>query len=415
MTAAAYTVLPGAATPIFSLASGTYGSSQSVKITDATSGTTIYYTTNGTTPTTSSARYAGAIPVSSTETLEAIAVASDYSPSPVAIATYTIEASAPVFSLAAGTYSNKKTLSITDSIAGATIYYTTNGDTPTTSSTRYSAAIPVNKTETIEAIAVATGHAQSPVASVTYTFQAAKPVLSPAPGTYSSRQTVTISDATAGATIYYTTNGSPPTTSSTKYKAGIAVSSTETIQAIAALSGYSQSAVASGAYTISPPAATPAFSPVPGTYSTSQSVKISDATSGATIYYTTNGSTPTTSSTRYTAAIPVSSTDTIKAIAVAGGHTQSAVATATYIIVTPAATPVFSPVPGTYKSKQTVTITDATSGATIYYSTNGKAPTTSSTKYTAAITVKSTETIKAIAVASGHSQSAEASGAYTIK
>jgi hypothetical protein len=415
MTAAAYGVLPGAVTPVFSPAPGTYGSTQSVKISDATGGTTIYYTTNGTTPTTSSTKYTGAISVSSTETLEAIAVASGHSPSAAAIATYTIEASTPVFSLAAGTYSTTQSVKISDSIAGATIYYTTNGNTPTTSSTKYTGAISVNKTETIEAIAVATGHAPSPVASVTYTFQAAKPALSPAPGTYSTKQTVTISDGTPGATIYYTTNGNTPTTSSTKYKAGITVSSTETIQAIAVLSGYSQSAVASGTYTISPRAATPTFSPAPGTYSNAQSVKIADATSGATIYYTTNGNTPTTSSTKYTAAIPVSSTQTIQAIAVASGHTQSAVAKGTYTIVTPAATPAFSPAPGTYSTKQSVKITDATSGATIYYTTDGKAPTTSSTKYSAAITVKSTETIKAIAVASAHSQSAEASGKYTIK
>jgi hypothetical protein len=77
---------------------------------------------------------------------------------------------------------------------------------------------------------------------------------------------------------------------------------------------------------------TPTFSPAAGTYSSAQSVKLTDATAGAVIYYTTNGSTPTTSSTKYTAAIAVSSTETIKAIAVAPGYTASAVASATYTI-----------------------------------------------------------------------------------
>ena len=88
-------VEPTAATPTFSLSSGTYTSAESVTISDATAGATIYYTTNGSTPTTSSAKYTGAITVSSTETLEAIATASGYSTSAVASATYTITVSTP--------------------------------------------------------------------------------------------------------------------------------------------------------------------------------------------------------------------------------------------------------------------------------------------------------------------------------
>lgn len=164
---------------------------------------------------------------------------------------------------------------------------------------------------------------------------AATPTFSPAPGTYSSAQSVTISDATAGATIYYTTDGSTPTTSSTVFTGPIAVSSTETINAIAVANGCSNSAVASGTYTIAPAAATPTFSPAAGTYTSAQTVAISDATTGATIYYTTDGSTPTTSSTQYTGTISVKSTETIKAIAAATGFSTSAVASATYTINLP--------------------------------------------------------------------------------
>jgi hypothetical protein len=165
---------------------------------------------------------------------------------------------------------------------------------------------------------------------------AATPAFSPPPGTYTSPQTVTISDATAGATIYYTTNGTTPTTSSTQYTDAITVSSTETIEAIATASGYSTSAVATATYTITgttlPPAATPSFSVPSGTYTSAQTVTISDATAGATIYYTMNGTTPTTSSTQYAGAIVVSYTETIEAIATASGYSTSAAATATYTI-----------------------------------------------------------------------------------
>jgi len=162
---------------------------------------------------------------------------------------------------------------------------------------------------------------------------AATPTFSPVAGTYAAAQTVSISDTTSGATIYYTTNGTTPTTSSTKYTATIAVTSTETLQAIATANGYSVSAVATAAYTITPQAAPPTFSVPAGSYSSSQTATISDATAGATIYYTTNGTTPTTNSTVYGGgAITVSSSETLQAIATANGYSTSAVASAGYLI-----------------------------------------------------------------------------------
>jgi hypothetical protein len=66
-------------------------------------------------------------------------------------------------------------------------------------------------------------------------------------------------------------------------------------------SGYSASAAGAATYTINlPVAATPTFSPAGGTYASAQSVTIGTTTPSATIYYTTNGSTPTTSSAVYT-------------------------------------------------------------------------------------------------------------------
>jgi hypothetical protein len=164
------------------------------------------------------------------------------------------------------------------------------------------------------------------------TPQVATPTFNPAPGTYTTTQSVAISDATSGAAIYYTTDGTTPTAASTHYVSAISVSSSETIKAIAVESGFTNSPVATGAYTIAPPAATPTFNPVAGTYSTAQSVAISDSSPSPTIYYTTDGSTPTTSSTKYSSAITISSTTTLKAIATSSGFSTSAVASATYTI-----------------------------------------------------------------------------------
>ena len=89
--------------------------------------------------------------------------------------------------------------------------------------------------------------------TLTLSYLVATPVISLATGTYNGAQTVTIADATAGSAIYYTTDGTAPSSASTLYSGAIAVSSTTTLQAIAVLKG-SLSAAASATLTIAPPA-----------------------------------------------------------------------------------------------------------------------------------------------------------------
>ena len=81
----------------------------------------------------------------------------------------------------------------------------------------------------------------------------------------------------------------------------------------------------------------PYFTPIGGTYTTAQSVSINCGTDGATIHFTTDGNDPTTSSPTYSTALSVTSTTTIKALAVKDGLENSAIATATYNIVYPEA------------------------------------------------------------------------------
>ena len=159
------------------------------------------------------------------------------------------------------------------------------------------------------------------------------PVLAPPPGTYTSIQNVKITDPTPNSAIYYTTDGTTPTSASTLYTGPIPVGSAETIQAVAIATNYYPSAIASAAFTVDlPPAAPPAFSVPAGTYTSAQSITLSDTTTAATIYYTLDGTTPTTSSTTYTGPIMVSSTATLEAIAVANGFSASTVASAAYVL-----------------------------------------------------------------------------------
>jgi hypothetical protein len=168
--------------------------------------------------------------------------------------------------------------------------------------------------------------------------QAAAPTFNPPAGTYTSGQPVTISTTTSGATIRYTTDGSTPSeTNGTVYSGAITLAGTTTIKAIAYESGYTDSAVSAATYTINNgTVATPAFSPAPGTYTSAQQVTISTTTSGATIRYTVDGSTPSESNgTVYSGAITVNATSTLKAIAYKTGYTDSTVASGTYTISAP--------------------------------------------------------------------------------
>src|SRR5947209_5194441 len=107
----------------------------------------------------------------------------------------------------------------------------------------------------------------------------AVPVITPSSGAYTSAQSVTITDSTPGATIYYTTDGATPTTTSSKYSSAIAVSASATVQAFAAASGYNPSEIAKAIYTINLPAASaPTFSPAPGTFSSVQTVTMESST-----------------------------------------------------------------------------------------------------------------------------------------
>jgi Chitobiase/beta-hexosaminidase C-terminal domain len=276
--------------------------------------------------------------VDTTETVKAIAIATDDSSSAVGSAAYTInagtKAATPTFSPAAGSYTGSQKVTISDTTTGSTIFYTTNGTTPTTASAVYTGPVVISATSTVEALAVASGDSASSVGSAAYTISggsaAATPTFSPAPAGYTATQKVTISDSTSGASIYYTTNGTTPTTASTLYSGAITVSATETVSAIAVANGYKSSAVGSGLYTILLPPATPTFSPAAGTYDGTQTVTISSTTSGATILYSINGGTPSV----YSGPVTVGVSETLNADAVITGGAFSANAQATYIITT---------------------------------------------------------------------------------
>lgn len=355
--------------------------------------------------------------------------------------TLTLPAAAtPIFSLVPGVYTQGGPLTMSNGMPNATIYYTTDGTTPTASSTQYTGPITLSSSQTIQAIATAPGYRNSSVQNEEYILPASlpAPVISVPSGTYTTIQNITISDAAPYAQIYFTADGSLPQfyftgsgtlpqANSFLYTGPFAVSSSLTLNAESVAIGYYVlhgiavkygpsvvSADASATYTINLPLATaPVFNLASGNYTTPQTLIITDTTPGAVIYYTTDGTAPTLMSKVYSGPISISTSATIQAMAVATGYKNSSVSSISFAFPA-AAAPTFSVPSGTYNSVQTVTISDTTPSATIYYTTDGTQPTTSSTIYTEPVTISSSQTIQAIATAPAYSTSSVTSAQYTV-
>ena len=149
---------------------------------------------------------------------------------------------------------------------------------------------------------------------------------------FTSSTTVTISCATDGAEIYYTLDGSIPTETSEKYTEPLELTNTTTVKAIAIKDGYYvKSDVATKPFTNTSKPATPVLSVPEGNFWNTITVFVTCDTEGANIYYTTDGSEPTSERTAYTAAgIKISDTTTLKVIATKAGISPSDIVTAEY-------------------------------------------------------------------------------------
>lgn len=163
-------VTPSVSTPVASPAGGTYGSTQSVELTTSTPGASVYYTTDGSTPTCSSTAYSGPISVASSMTIGAIGCAPGYTPSGILTAAYTITNLPITYSPAAGTYGSAQTVTVTTNVSGAKIFCTTDGTPPSPADAMYTGPISVNSTTTLNCVASVVGVIASNIQDSTSNF-----------------------------------------------------------------------------------------------------------------------------------------------------------------------------------------------------------------------------------------------------
>ena len=470
------------ATPTFSPAAGTYLGTQTVTISDATSGAAIFYTTNGSTPATtaggSTLAYSGPLTVSSTQTIKAVAKSSTLPVSSVAIATYTIsqQAAAPVFSPGGGTYATAQSVSITSSTSGAAIYYTADGSTPTTSSTLYAGPLSVASTKTIKAIAVVSGYFNSAVSTAVYTINAGGGSGVSLGGGFIAGSMALNGSAALNGTKLRITDGNGSEAGAAWYSSSLNIqkfSSSFSLQitpaGAASADGMTFAIQGNSTTALGPSGGGLGYGPaLSSTNPLHNSVALKfdlydnngEGVNSTGLYV--NGGSPTTPSvdltgsgvdlhsghvlnvqvsydgtnltmtitdptvnSAFTHTWPINIPGTIGGNSAyvgftggTGGQTavqdvlnwtfSSSAASAT------TATPVIIPGSGTFASAQSVIITDGTAGATMYYTLDGSQPTTSSSKYSGALNVAVTTTVKAIAVANG-STSATATSNITIQ
>ena len=453
------------ATPTFNPPSGaSFTSTLSVSLADSTSGSTIYYTTDGSMPTTSSQVYSNPITLNATTTIQAFATANGSTQSGIASATYTqtaAVAATPAISPASGTsFSSTLSVSMTDSTSGSTIYYTTDGSTPSsTTSTAYTTPFTVSATTTVNAIAIASGLTQSSVASATYTLTS-QTSQTPVADDFNETSLNTsvwkvvapvgggaaVSNGHLVITVPKGSNhdGFTPALDAVQVEQLIGnvnfdvnVKIDSTLAASAAYSGQGLmvegdahdyirfelgaggSSIQLSANTIVGGTQTAAFqlSPFSG-YVVPTYLRLNRTGTTYTGYWSSDG-------VNWNKAGSFTDSLTVTGLAPYGWNYQSTPSNAPAVTAsfdwfhntttTPmVATPTFNPPSGaSFTSTLSVSLADSTSGSTIYYTTDGSMPTTSSQVYSNPITLNATTTIQAFATANGSTQSGIASATYT--
>ena len=336
-------------TPTFAPAAGTYYETQYVTIECATEGATIYYTVDGSNPSTESPVFTEAIEISETTTVKAFAVKEGLTDSQIATAVYTItDAPTPSNYIRLNDVSQltngAKVIFAARFNGNANEYYAMTAQAsgkPTgvlfTSVYDDGETLPSDIADN-----ESTYYWNVMTDGTNFTFtNAAGDVLG-----YSSGTNFATGGDNTGWTIVAAT--SPEASMVPDYDAFNVINANVTNRAFALNSNHNYGAYhtqnmsssdynffvdmfateGSGAQFCS----MPTFTPAAGTYFEAQTVTISCATEDATIYYTLDGSTPTTSSSVYIGPLAINETTTVKAMAAKEGYENSNVATAEYII-----------------------------------------------------------------------------------
>lgn len=340
---------------------------------------------------------------------------------------------APTFSPAAGAVLSGTEVTISCATAGATIHYTLDGTEPTASSPTYSSAITIDEAKTIKAIAVKGGLDNSSVATASYTiieplttmqaiFDAATTTATPTYITFSNTWVVT-GVSTNGKNVYITDGTKGMILFNTGGNMGLVVGNTlsGTVQCslklyngAAELDAFTTEGLTKGTADLPNVQALDAegIAALTGV-NTGSLIRISGACTNESSKYYIAG--VQLYNQLYSFSVSAGTNYECTGVYVQYNTTKEILprSAADIVAQTSVANPTFSPAAGEYTEVQNVTLSCATDGATVYYTTDGTNPTNESTAYSSAIEVGASMTIKAIAY-KGEDHSEVVSAAYTI-
>jgi hypothetical protein len=399
------------AIPEFEFAEGPHHNPFNIQITTATANALIYYTTDGSEPTTESNPYGDGIEINlATTQIRAFAVKENYLPSEIIDETFTITTANPTFSQAQGTYNEIIELELFCETLSAEIYYKLNDG----EFELYETGTPIEIAETTTVTIYATHCIYGDSEEIQRTFtinltQVATPQFSHTAGTHHNPFELEITCTTDDVLIFYIIDENEPQL----YTNPITIDApTTSIIAFATKTDYITSEDNEAVFEIS--TATPTFLLPEGGYATFLTIGLECITQGALIYYSLNEDAPETP---YTEAIAIQETTTITIKAVHEIYGESPTATATYTINLPqVAQPSFTPsTTAPHHNAFTLTIASTTENTTIYFTTDGSFPTTSSQLYEEPITINSDTTrVRAIAIKAEYIDSIERDQIFTI-
>lgn len=241
---------------------------------------------------------------------------------------------------------------------------------------------------------------------------AARPTFNPLSGNVTNN-VITLNNLTPNSTIRYTLNGSNPTVADTGLAPGdfVFVTNSTTIRAQTFRADLLPSLVSTSTFT--PTVAALQFMPSVGPITNNTLVTVTTLTTNAEIHYTIDNSTPTTNSPLYAGPLALNGNTTLRAKGFRAGFADSAIRVVTYAWST-IATPTFTPAGGFITNGAQITMFCASPGATIHYTTNGNAPTTNSSIYTAPITIAGNTTVKAFGFKDSYAPSATKTTLYSL-